>query len=286
VSADKTWPRVVVVTGGGVGLGKEIARAFVATESRVVLCGRTQSALDEAASELATFEGPVEGRTCDVSKDDDVVALVEGVMADYGRIDVLVNNAGVYGPVGLVLENDPAEWLQAMQINLGGVFLMTRRVAPHMVAGGGGCIINLSGGGGTAPKPRYSSYASSKSGVIRLTENTAVELAEHGVRVNAIAPGFIATRIHDETLKAGERAGSDLETVKKKLAEGGDDPQKAADLAVFLASDEAEGITGKLFSAIWDDWKSDEARATLRDSSHLYTLRRIDDFMFKEVPKE
>ncbi len=274
------------MTGGGVGIGKEIARAFAREGDQLVLCGRNLASLEEAAAELATFEGQIEARTCDVSRDADVVALVDGVVRRHGGIDVLVNNAGVYGPVGLVLENDPTEWLQAMQINLGGVFLMTRRVAPVMVGAGGGVIINLSGGGGTAPKPRYSSYAASKSGVIRLTENTAVELAEHGVRVNAIAPGFIATRIHDETLKAGERAGADLELVKNKLAGGGDDPRKAAELAVFLASSGAEGITGRLFSAIWDDWKSDQARAALLGSPHLYTLRRIDDFMFTEVSKE
>ena len=121
--------------------------------------------------------------------------------------------------------------------------------------------------------------------MIRLTENSAVELAEFGVRVNAIAPGFIATRIHEATLAAGERSG-ELEAVKAKIAKGGDDPRKAAELALFLASDEAEGITGRLFSALWDDWKSDAARAKLRAAPNLYTLRRIDDFMFEEKPKQ
>jgi 3-oxoacyl-[acyl-carrier protein] reductase len=274
--------RVVLVTGGGTGIGKEVARAFQEAGDTVLLCGRRADVLEAARAELGER---VEARPCDVSSDEQVTALVEGVVADHGGIDVLVNNAGVYGPIGTVLENDPAEWRRAIEINLFGPFLMTRRVAPVMVRRGGGAIINLSGGGGTAPKPRYSSYACSKSGVIRLTENTAAELAEHGVRCNAIAPGFIATAIHDETLQAGERSG-ELEAVKQRLAAGGDDPRKAAELALFLAGPEAEGITGRLFSAIWDDWRSEEVRAALRASSHLYTLRRIDDFMFKEIPKE
>ena len=277
--------RVVVVTGGGTGIGKEIARAFAEAGDRVVLCGRREDVLEQAAHELATADDQVEARVCDVSSDEQVTALVEGIVADHAGIDVLVNNAGTYGPVGSVLENDPAEWRRALEINLFGPFLMTRRAAPVLVARGGGAIVNLSGGGGAAPKPRYSSYACSKAGVIRLTENTAVELAEHGVRCNAIAPGFVATAIHDETLKAGERSG-ELEAVQRKLAEGGDDPRKAAELAVFLAGPEAEGITGRLFSAIWDDWRSEETRAALRSSPHLYTLRRIDDFMFREVPQE
>jgi len=274
--------RVVLVTGGGTGIGREIARAFAEAGDRVVLCGRRADVLAETAREL----GPnVEARPCDVSSDEQVTALVDGLVADRGGIDVLVNNAGVYGPIGTVLENDPAEWRRAVEVNLFGPFLMTRRVAPVMVRRGGGAIINLSGGGGTAPKPRYSSYACSKSGVIRLTENTAAELAEHGVRCNAIAPGFVVTAIHDETLRAGQRSG-ELEAVRARMAKGGDDPRKAAELALFLAGPEAEGITGRLFSAIWDDWRSEEVRAALRASSHLYTLRRIDDFMFREVPRE
>ncbi len=276
--------RVVLVTGGGRGIGLEIAKAFAAVGDGLVICGRDAETLEAATSVLGAAAW-VDRVPCDVGSNEAVERAVAGVLERRGRIDVLVNNAGLYGPVGLVTENDPAAWFEAMRVNLGGVFLMIHHVGKAMVAAGGGAIVNLSGGGGTAPKPRYSSYASSKAGVIRLTENSAVELAEFGVRVNAIAPGFIATRIHEATLAAGERSG-ELEAVKAKIAKGGDDPRKAAELALFLASDEAEGITGRLFSALWDDWKSDAARAKLRAAPNLYTLRRIDDFMFEEKPKQ
>ena len=276
--------RIVVVTGGGTGIGKEIARAFARGGDQVVLCGRNPEPLREAAAEIAS-DPEVETGVCDVSDDAAVQRFVGEVTARHGTIDVLVNNAGIYGPIGTAVENSPAQWKKTMEINLFGVFLMTHHVAAVMQSKGSGCIINLSGGGATSPKPLYSAYAAAKSGVVRFTEITAIELAPHGIRVNAIAPGFIVTRLHDETLAAGTRAGADLEAVKKKLAKGGDDPQKTAELALFLASPAAEGIDGKLFSAVWDDWKSADNQDALRSSSELYTLRRIDDFMFKEVER-
>ena len=267
------------------GIGKEIARAFALAGDQLVLCGRNLEPLQQAAAEVSTFEGQATAAVCDVSEDDSVKRFVADTVGAQGRIDVLVNNAGVYGPIGTAVENNPGAWLQALQINLFGVFLMTHYVAPVMIRQKGGSIINLSGGGATSPKPRYSAYASAKSGVVRFTEITAIELAEHNIRVNAIAPGFIATRLHDETIAA---AGPDAEAVKKKVEQGGDDPRKAADLALFLASPEAEGITGKLFSAIWDDWKSERRRsATLRGSRRASTPSGGSTISCsREVPKE
>lgn len=279
-------PRVVIVTGGGMGIGKEIARAFVANGDRTVICGRNADALEAAVGELAQAgSGSVRGSTCDVSDGDSVRAFVASVLAEEGRIDVLVNNAGVYGPIGRAIDNPPEEWLDALRINLFGVFLMTQEVGRAMVSQGAGSIINLSGGGATSSKPRYSAYAAAKSGVVRHTEVVADELRGDGVRVNAIAPGFIVTRFHEETLAAGAEADPDLEKVRAKIEAGGDDPKKAAELALFLSSPEAEGITGKIFSAIWDDWRSPAQRAALRDSRDLYTLRRIDNVMFHEDSK-
>jgi 3-oxoacyl-[acyl-carrier protein] reductase len=275
--------RVVLVTGGGRGLGLEIAKAFAERGDRLVLCGRDEATLTTAARELAGATS-VDCAPGDVSEPEAVGRLTADTLARRGRIDVLVNNAGVYGPVGPLVENDPLEWLAALRTNLFGVFLTMHHVGRAMAARGRGAIINLSGGGGTSPKPGYSSYAASKAAVVRLTETAALELAPRGVRVNAIAPGFIATRIHEATLAAGARAG-DRAAVEKKLTAGGDDPRKAAQLAVFLASDAAAGISGKLFSAIWDDWQDPALLAKLGASRELYTLRRIDGIQFEERQK-
>ena len=277
--------RSVIVTGGGTGLGKEIARAFAEQGDDVVICGRNLESLVKAAEELGGAESRVKAIPCDVSDANAVQKLIASVQEARGRIDVLVNNAGVYGPIGLACENSPEEWKQAMEINLFGVFLTTRYTAPAMIEQGSGSIINISGGGATSTKPRYSSYAAAKSGVVRFTEVVADELAEHGIRVNAIAPGFIVTRFHDLTMDAGERAGPDYEKTKAKLESGGDDPKLAAELAVFLAGPDAEGISGRLISAVFDDWREPKTHEALRASRDLYMLRRIDDFMFQEIRK-
>jgi len=276
--------RVVIVTGGGTGIGKEIARAFVEQGDHVVICGRTLASLREAATQIAGA-GTVTPEVCDVSDEASVRALVDVARRKTGRVDVLVNNAAVYGPIGLACENPIHEWRQAMEINLFGVFLMTRCVAPLMIDQGRGAIINLSGGGATSSNPRYSSYAVCKTGVVRFTEVVADELAEHGIRVNVIEPGFVVTRIHDLTIAAGERAGPTYEKTVAKVEAGGGDPRIAAELALFLAGPDSEGISGRLVNAIYDDWRSPGLAQAMRESGDLCRLRRIDDFLFQAVPK-
>ena len=146
-----------------------------------------------------------------------------------------------------------------------------------------GSIINLSGGGAASQRPKFSAYAAAKAGVVSFTEDLAQELAEYNIRVNAIAPGFVATRIHDKTIEAGEKAGPEFKIVKEKLESGGEDPRLAAELALFLASKKAEKITGRLISAVWDNWRAMQANGQNLVSNNLYTVRRIDNVFFKEI---
>jgi NAD(P)-dependent dehydrogenase (short-subunit alcohol dehydrogenase family) len=141
---------------------------------------------------------------------------------------------------------------------------------------GGGRIVLLSGGGATAAFPNYSPYACSKAGVVRLVETAAAELAPHGIAINALAPGFVATRLHEATLAAGARAGEAyLERTRAELAGGGVPPSLAGAAAVFLLSSRSEGITGRLFAAPWDDAAEWTRHAADIGSSDLFTLRRI-----------
>jgi len=274
--------RVVLVTGGSLGIGREIARAFCQQGDRVVVTARGAEDLQAAVEDLAGAGGSVESAVCDVTDDRAVGALLENLLERYGRVDVLVNNAGIYGPIGPLVDNDIESWCQTVEINLLGLIRITKSVLPQMIARGSGAIINLSGGGATGPKPGYSAYAASKTAVVRLTEVLAHELASSGIRVNAIAPGFVATRLHDQTLAAGPMA-PDRDKVAEKLQGGGDDPRRAAELAVFLASDRAAGVSGRLISAIWDDWADLAGRSDQLAGSDLYTLRRIDNMFFTEV---
>jgi NAD(P)-dependent dehydrogenase (short-subunit alcohol dehydrogenase family) len=271
--------RAALVTGASQGLGKEIALAFVKQGASVAICARDTKLLEDVKRELKQHVGPeqrVLARVCDVSKPDQVSALVEHAVATFPELDILVNSAGVYGPKGLVEDNDWAQWVQAIEIDLFGAVLLCREIVPHLKRRGYGKIIQLSGGGATAPLPRLSAYATAKAAVVRFAETLALEVAEHKIDVNCIAPGALNTRMLDEILAAGPAiVGDDFYNRALKQKESGGAPlDKGAALAVYLASAQSDGVTGKLISAIWDPWPElQQHKADL--ASDIYTLRRI-----------
>jgi NAD(P)-dependent dehydrogenase (short-subunit alcohol dehydrogenase family) len=272
--------RTAIVTGASQGLGREIARAFIAAGARVVACARDEDALGEARSDLESIASEpslIAAVTADVSEPEAVERLVEEAFECFSRIDVLVNNAGVYGPKGPTEAVDWNEWEQTVRINLFGSVLCSRALLPHFRANEYGKIIQLSGGGATAPLPRLSAYAASKAAVVRFAETLAEEVRGTGIDVNAIAPGAMNTRMLDELLDAGpDRVGSSqYERAIEQRSSGGTPPQLAARLAVFLASRDSDGITGKLISAPWDPWEELPTHAVDLRESDVYTLRRI-----------
>lgn len=308
--------RGVVVTGGSAGIGYACAAEVLAAGGRVVLAARGRDGLAAAAARLGAEYGParVHAVAADVGREDDVADLfaeAEGWLARAGAgaetgmaaLAGVVHAAAVLGPIGPTAAVEPAAWLDAVRVNLFGSYLVAAAAARVWgaisgagaegggavggsasdsapgspgAAGGGGSIVLLSGGGATSPFPRYTAYASSKVAVVRLAESLAEELAPLGVRVNALAPGFVATRMHEATLVAGERAGDDyLRNTREQLAAGGVPPELAGRAAVFLLSDAAAGITGRLVSAPWDRWWEWPARRGQIEESDLFTLRRI-----------
>jgi NAD(P)-dependent dehydrogenase (short-subunit alcohol dehydrogenase family) len=272
--------RAAIVTGGSHGLGFEIARAYVAAGARVVICGRDRTALDHARGELESVAGnagSVATTVADVSDQGAAQRLVEDAIDRFSRVHVLVNNAGIYGPKGPTEDVDWAEWEQALRVNLFGSVLCCRAVLPHFRENGYGKIIQLSGGGATAPLPRLSAYAASKAAVVRFAETLAEEVRGSGIDVNSIAPGALNTRLLDEVLAAGpERVGASFyERALEQHATGGTPLELAARLAVFLASEESDGITGKLISAPWDPWAELPSHVDDLGATDVYTLRRI-----------
>jgi len=272
--------KTAIITGANQGLGFEIAKKFLEAGASVMLCARNRSLLDQARSSLNGLVRPgqqVLSEQADVSSAGDVSHLVETALASFGHIDILVNNAGVYGPKGTAEEVDWNDWVRAIEINLFGSVLMCRSVLPHFKKQGHGKIIQLSGGGATNPLPRLGAYAVSKAAVIRFMETLAEEVRDNRIDVNAIAPGPLNTRMLEEILEAGpDKVGKAFyeRSVKQKHA-GGASLENAADLAVFLASERSDGITGKLISAMWDPWRSLPEHLDDLKGTDIYTLRRI-----------
>ena len=268
--------KVAIITGGGRGIGRAIALAFAAEGADVAVVSRTLAEVEETALEVQAMGRRALAMKVDVSDREEVESMVKSVIQQFSKVDILVNNAGVQFPIGLISENDPEQWLKTININLGGTFLCSKAVLPFMMEHRQGKIINLSGGGAASARPYFSAYATSKAAVVRFTETLAGEVKELNIQVNAISPGAVNTRLLDEVLDAGETAGAKASAqAKQQLETGGTPPEKAAVLAVFLASDESNELTGKLISAVWDDWKGMSQQAQKITSTDLYTMRRI-----------
>lgn len=242
--------RMAIITGASRGLGKSIAEAFREVGAIVYAPDRQQcQKLD----------------------------LTGGTWSKWPII--LVNNAGIYGPIGPTESVDWDEWVETLATNLLLSVQMCRAVVPTMRARGYGKIIQISGGGATKPMPNMSAYAASKAAVVRFAETLAEELRGTGVEVNSLAPGVMNTRLLDQVIAAGPEAAGEVfhQQMVSKKAEGGDDIKKATDLAVFLASADSDGITGKLISAQWDEWPEPYFQRRMKFESDFLTLRRMVD---------
>ena len=267
-----------LITGGSQGFGRHIVEAFLAEGANVVFCARTAADVSKTEAELRPGLKPGQqriGTACDVSDPASVAALFARVAA-LGPLHAVVNNAGIYGPIGPTEDLSLADWNQAWAVNVTGTLLVCQHAVHALKPLGSGKIVNISGGGATNPMPRFAAYAATKAAVVRLTETLAEEYRADRIDVNAVAPGALRTRLTQQVLDAGpEKAGTDFFAKNKKWSdEGAVDPKLGAALCVFLASPASDGITGKLISAQWDPWQDPEKFRALA-AGDVYTLRRI-----------
>lgn len=261
----------VLVTGGSMGIGLAVAQALAERGHDLALVARGAEQLEQACASLPG--GAHRWHALDVSDEGAWEAVA------YDDLHGVVCAAAVVEPVGALGEYEPAAFRRTLDVNLCGTLLAIHHCLPALRAGGGS-IVTFSGGGGTAPLPRYDAYAASKAAVVRLTENLAVALAP--LKVNCVAPGFVATRMHEATLAAGpERAGEAYyERTRRSLEEGGVPAGEAAELVCLLL--DGVPFSGKLISAQWDPWRDPGFHRRLAADGALGTLRRIDGVLFAQ----
>jgi NAD(P)-dependent dehydrogenase (short-subunit alcohol dehydrogenase family) len=266
------------VTGGSRGFGRTIASTFVASGANVLIAARSKDEVEGAAAALSRQKlkssQHVEGRVLDLCAENAIETMFAGF---WDKTDILINNAGSQGPISPLWENELVDWQAAFQVNLFVPVAMMKRVIPGMISRGYGRIVNISGGGATAPRPNFSAYGAAKTALVRATENVAVELAGTGVTANAIAPGAMYTAMTRGILEAGVAVAGQKEVeATLRLLDSNDPPGgKAAELCVYLATDAAAEVSGRLIAALWDPWPEFGKLAAEMASSDVYTLRRI-----------
>jgi len=231
--------KVAVVTGSARGIGLAIARRFAEAGASVVLCDVSEEQVRESAAQLP---GKALGVKADVTNADDIAALFDATIKAFGRLDVVVNNAGITRDT-LMLRMDEKDWDLVLDINLKGAFLVTKAASRIMMKQRFGRIVNISSVVGLTGNAGQANYSASKAGLIGLTKSSAKELAGRGITVNAVAPGFIETEMTKSMPEAARE-----EFLKRVLISRAGTPDDVAAAVLFLASDEAAYITGQVLT--------------------------------------
>jgi 3-oxoacyl-[acyl-carrier protein] reductase len=273
--------KVCVVAGSSGALGSAVARRLSAEGAHLALTYLTvnpQGLLEE----LSRGPGRIACYRLEITDWNQVQSAIQRIKADFGGIDVLVNCSGILGPIGPFEDLDMREWARTVETNLLGSVYLARAVLPFMKERGRGKIILFSGGGAAYGKPYFTPYSSSKAAVVRFVESLAQELETANIQVNAVAPGAVWSRMWEEMRAAGQAGGPKLLGELEHMEEtGGASPERAAGLVSFLASEGSNRLTGRLLSAVWDDWEHFADHMDEIVASEAFTLRRV---ALKKIP--
>jgi NAD(P)-dependent dehydrogenase (short-subunit alcohol dehydrogenase family) len=268
---------VALVSGGGRGIGRLLGARLAGAGAAVGLIARSGDELAAAAGEIHRAGGMAAAAVADVTDQRATAAAVAELRERLGTVDVLVNNAGVSGPVGPLWEAPTAEWWRAVEVNLGGAFALTQLALEHMIPAGGGRIINITSYAGVYRWPLLSAYAASKAALVKLTETLAEETRPHGVAVFSVDPGLLPIGLGEAALRAtaGRQtpAGRVQGWIRDQFAAGrGADPEQAARLIVALASGHADRLSGRHLS-VTDNLGALLPRIDQIERDDLHTLR-------------
>ena len=240
----KLEQRVAVITGAGSGIGQAMARLFAREGARIFAADVNEGAAQETARMLTEAGGACRTFAVDVSRPEQVRAMIDAAVSAFGRIDILCNNAGI-GSTTDVVECEPDEWDRVMTVNVKSVYLGCKYAIPHMLAQGGGVIVNTASVAGMVGLPKRASYSASKGAVIALTRQVAVEYVEQGIRVNCLCPGTVDSPWVGRLLQQADDpvAARQALVARQPLGRLGT-PDEIAAAALYLVSDDAAFITG------------------------------------------
>jgi NAD(P)-dependent dehydrogenase (short-subunit alcohol dehydrogenase family) len=267
--------RTCLIAGASGAIGRAVAEKFYSEGARLALTFHIQKDCQYFDS-LPTKDSRVSIFKLDVRRPRDIRAVVARAERKFGPITTLVNCSGVLGPIGPTQRVAAKDWMQTIEINLIGSFHLVQAVLPSMLASGRGKIIQFSGGGAAYGRPFFTAYSASKAALVRFTESLSDELRESNIQCNAIAPGPVKSRMWDE-LRHSVNAGGPLalKELEKMDKTGGVPVERAAALALFLASDRSNALTGRLISAAYDKWEEIESVIPKIMSTDSWTLRRV-----------
>lgn len=269
--------KTAFITGATGTIGRTIAQAFAHEGCNLILCGLSTKKIRVLKKEFASSRfAKITVIRADVSNKKSLQQLFKEVAKGFKTIDILVTAAGTYGAIGTLEQTEPEEWMEAIMVNLLGTFMAIKYALPLLKKSPRAKIITFAGGGEGALQ-RHSSYVASKGGVLRLVETVSREFPFFDI--NAISPGLVVSGLVDEIIKAGpELSGKERyeEALRQKSSEIETvSPEKAASLAVFLASSDSNGISGKNISAVWDKWRELPKHTKEIMKSDVYNIRRI-----------
>lgn len=230
----KLKDKIALITGAGRGIGKAVALDYAREGAKLAICARTASEIEETAREIEAAGAECLALECDVSQEEPVLKLIRDVEKHFGRIDVLINNAGVMTRPTPITELEVRKWDYTIAVNLRGPFLVTRAVLPIMIRRKSGSIINVSSSIGRSAYANFAAYAASKWGLEGLTQTVAAEVGGRNIRVNSVEPGYVATKL---------------------TGYSGSNPESVTDVFVFLGSDESKNVSGRMLSS--SGWKSE-----------------------------
>jgi 3-oxoacyl-[acyl-carrier protein] reductase len=265
----------LILTGSTSGIGYAIFKQLINQKYNLILISKNKTKLlRQQKINQNQINSKIHIYQCDLSNLSSVNKIISKIIKKFKYIDILINNAGQWGPIGKFETNNWNKWIKAININLLSPVLLIKSVLPGMKKKKQGKIIQLSGGGATKPMPNFCSYSVSKTGIVRFIETIARENEKHNIHINSIAPGSINTNMLKIALKAGsKKVGKNYQNLIKQKKNGGTGFKKVLKLIMFLLNDNK--INGRLISAIWDKYEGKNFQKKLKNKNNFTLERKV-----------